>query len=393
MPAGVYELSLGGQPAAPGFYDAIRSLEVTERSSGASSFVLRLGIVRDANGEWTLAEDAAFELLSEIGVELGFAGGSALEPVLRGYVTRTALRLAADPQDAVFEVSGTDASILLSLEDKIRAWPSASDGDIAQQILGEYDCTPEVTTTAPTRQDNETLTLQRGNDADFLRALARRNGFELAFASGPSGDVACRFGPPQLDGQPQADLAIRFGEESNLLSFDVSLDGARPLAVTARQLDARTRADSTADASATGLAVLGRDVLEDLVSGPLGTLVTPLAQQGALELLAQPSADTTELGAAVQAMRDQAGWLASARGEINSEAYGHVLRAGRTVLVKGAGNHHSGRYYVTRVTHRLDASGSYRQLFEARRNARGLDGSERFTSPGREAIPTPGQAA
>ena len=56
-------------------------------------------------------------------------------------------------------------------------------------------------------------------------------------------------------------------------------------------------------------------------------------------------------------------------------------RAG-PVLVKGAGHAFSGKYYVTRVTHEVKADGSYSQSFEARRNARGVDNTERFGGSG-----------
>ena len=83
-----------------------------------------------------------------------------------------------------------------------------------------------------------------------------------------------------------------------------------------------------------------------------------------------------------QAARDEAGWFMSATGEINCDAYGFILRPRRTVLVKGAGSLYSGMYYVTRVTHKMTNDGRYKQTFEARRNAIGLDGSEEFGGDG-----------
>ena len=395
MPASAYELTLDGQAADAALYDAVRTLEVTERADSPSQLRLLLGVTRDPTGRWGHAEDDTFPLFATVGVSIGFTrtGGPSpvsaqLEPVLRAYVTSVALRVGPEPEDAVLEVTGTDDSVLLGLEDKVRAWPNASDSDIATRIIGEYQCTPDVETTAPTRQDNDTLVLQRTNDDEFLRALAQRNGYELTFTSGAGGTVTCRFGPPPLTAQPQPDLALRFGEDSNLVSFEVALDGARPLAVSARQLDAKTRSDTTANASVTALPLLGDQALDAVEGGRLGTLVTPLSSNGELQLLPHPSADTTELQTAVQAARDRSAWFASARGEVNSEAYGHVLRAGRTVLVKGAGTLHSGRYYVTQVSHRIEAGGTYTQAFEAKRNARGLDGGERFASPTARAVPS-----
>jgi hypothetical protein len=104
--------------------------------------------------------------------------------------------------------------------------------------------------------------------------------------------------------------------------------------------------------------------------------------------LGPPTSDPTELTTLAQAARDEAGWLITAEGEINGDAYEHVLRPRRMVLVKGAGTAHSGKYYVTRVVHTLGDDGGYVQTFEARRNARGLDGTEDFDSDGL-AVPVP----
>jgi len=105
--------------------------------------------------------------------------------------------------------------------------------------------------------------------------------------------------------------------------------------------------------------------------------------------LGPPTSDSTELQVIAQAVRDEAGWFITATGEINSDAYQTVLRPHRLVLVKGAGKEYSGKYYVTRVVHELKGDGSYTQRFEARRNARDLDGSEQFGGSGL-GLPIPG---
>jgi uncharacterized protein len=97
---------------------------------------------------------------------------------------------------------------------------------------------------------------------------------------------------------------------------------------------------------------------------------------------APATGDETELNTLAQALRDEAGWFITAEGEINGEAYQNVLRPRRLVLVKGAGKAYSGKYYVTRVAHEMSGDGTYTQKFEARRNARDVDGSEHFGAGG-----------
>jgi len=160
------------------------------------------------------------------------------------------------------------------------------------------------------------------------------------------------------------------------------MTGLRPLAVNVQQVDPHNRSATSGDASESDLDRLGANGLSDLISGKLDALVTPAQTQGQMLLLAQPTGDQSELQAVAQAVRDQADWFIKAGGEINGAAYGAVLRAGQLVLVKGAGDQFSGRYYVTRVRHLLRSDGSYAQSFEARRNARDLDGSEQFGGAG-----------
>jgi hypothetical protein len=147
-------------------------------------------------------------------------------------------------------------------------------------------------------------------------------------------------------------------------------------------MDIAANSANSAQIGDTQLTKLGDKDANTLIGGPLGSLVTP--KDAAAQMLVQgpPTSDTAELQAIAQAVRDEAGWLITASGEINSDAYQSVLRPHRLVLVKGAGATHSGKYYVTRVVHGLNHEGDYVQRFEARRNARDLDGSEQFGGSG-----------
>ena len=148
-------------------------------------------------------------------------------------------------------------------------------------------------------------------------------------------------------------------------------------------MDIKANSPNSAQVSDTALTKLGASDANTLIGGPLGSLVTPKDAPAQMLVLGTPTSDATELQTIAQAVRDEAGWLINATGEINSDAYQAVLRPHRLVLVKGAGTAFSGKYYVTRVKHEVKADGSYAQMFEARRNARDVDGSEQFGGGGR----------
>src|SRR5207247_5802525 len=79
-----------------------------------------------------------------------------------------------------------------------------------------------------------------------------------------------------------------------------------------------------------------------------------------------------------QAVVDRSSWSIVAEGELNTVAYGGVLRAKRPVMVRGVGRTFSGRYYAERVLFSIGGDGTCTQRFTLRRNAVGLTGRERF---------------
>jgi hypothetical protein len=91
--------------------------------------------------------------------------------------------------------------------------------------------------------------------------------------------------------------------------------------------------------------------------------------------------ESGELQTASQAEVDRSAWAITAEGEVNTVAYGAVLRAKRPIMVRGAGRQFSGTYYVERVLHSFTGDG-YTQQFSLRRNADGLSGQEDFVDDG-----------
>jgi phage protein D len=346
------------------------------------------------DGTWTYMDDERFTPFTKVSIGVGFTGGggvtdllgggsSALEPVFDGYIAAVQLNFASQPSNTFLEISGMDTSLLMSLEEKIATWPNLADSDIVQQIVSGYSVQVQADSTATVHQENVTTITQRGTDIQFVRGLAQRNGFEFYFETDKDSQaVTAYFRAPLLDGTPQSDLAIQFGDTSNLRSLTARLVGQRPLNVKITQMDVQANSPNSAQVSDTQLTKLGDKDLNTLVGGPLGSLVTPKEALAQMLILGAPTSDATELQTLAQAVRDEAGWFITASGEINSDAYQAVLRPHRTVLIKGAGTQYSGTYYVTQVIHELQGTGSYTQRFEARRNARDLDGSEQFGSTG-----------
>ncbi len=378
MPERFYQVFFDDEPAADDFYPRVIELEVEDNADQADAFRLKLGIRLGDDGEWSDVDADQFALFAKLRVEAGFKDG-ATEILTEGYITDVRLHFEDPARQPYLEVHGLDASVLMSLEEKIVAWPNLSDSDIATQILASYGFTPDVTSTDPVHQENDVTVIQRGSDLEFLRRLARKNGFEAGVEKdAATGLVTGYFRQAALDGSPQKALAVGFGDASSLTSFDVKVDGVKPLAVESDQIDVKAKAANSGTGTQLQLTAIGDRDLDALVGSTIDSLISPKEAAGKLWLYTVPTSDATELTTLAQAVRDEAGWLVTARGEINSDAYGAVLRANRLALVKGAGASYSGKYYVTRVVHHIGSDGRYQQTFEARRNAVGVDGSEDF---------------
>ena len=401
-----YEIKFNDEAVDEDFYGDVESLTVEENSTMASTMRMRLAITLDDSGVWDYLDDSRLEVFTKVSVRVGFIGGGGLagelssavggggddglERVFDGYITSVHPTWGSEPGSTHLEIEAMDTSVLMSLEEKIATWPNLADSDIVQQIVSGYGVTANIDPTPTVHQENDTTIVQRTSDIQFVRDLAMRNGLEFYFETDKdSGEVNAFMRAPQLEGTPQPDLAIQFGEDSNLTSFAAHVIGQRPLNVKTQQIDVKANSPNSGQASDTQLTKLGETDANTLIGGPLGALVTPKDTLAQMLLLGTPTSDATELQTAAQAVRDEAAWLMTATGEINSEAYGAVLRPHRMVLIKGVGSRYSGKYYVTQVTHELQADGSYSQKFEARRNARDLDGSEQFGESGL-GLPIPG---
>jgi phage protein D len=242
-----------------------------------------------------------------------------------------------------------------------------ADSDVASAIFGEHGFSPEVEQTQPTWQEVNHTTIQRGTDIQFLRQLAGRNGYECYVETGSAGGShAAHFRPPHLEQSAQGVLSVNMGQATNVNKFKARYDMLHPTAAQATGLDIDTQSDQPVQVESGALLELGST---PALGGDRSRKVL-LSRTGLTQ--------TAELQNYAQAVADQSSWAITAEGELNTVAYGRVLRAKRPVEVRGAGRQFSGTYYVEKVLHTLGGEG-YTQRFTLRRNGTGLTGQERFT--------------
>jgi phage protein D len=355
----VVNVSIGGAPQEDLVADVVQ-LEVEESVTEADVFRLRLALRPLSDGTWSYVDDPRFQVWKRFSVEAGYPDDT--QPLIDGYITHVELGFGAE-QEAYLEVTGMDPSVRMNLEDKQLAWANKKDHEIAQAVFTSHGLNYEVEDTVVQHAEAISTILQSETDIRFLRRLAARNGFEC-YVRGNTG----YFRSPDLQQPPQKLLAVEFGPETNVSQLKIRVDGTAPATTEIRRVDPLEKREETETLSELPERKLGRQPLGELRAGQ---------PEGRLFLRREPSAAKEELQARLRSAYAGASQFITVEGELDGRVYLAVLRSGRLVTLKGAGERYSGLYYVTRVRHSFSVDG-YTQSFEARRNGAGLTGEEQF---------------
>jgi phage protein D len=355
-------IMLNGEEVAD-IYPDLLLLDVEEDEELASMFRMRLAIRLQPDGVWTHIDDERLALWSEVSIEAGFDGD--VEEIMSGYITHLKPSFSSEQGACVLDVWGLDRSVLLDREEKLKDWPSRKDSDIASEILSQYGFTADAEDTSVVHDETVSTIIQRETDMQFLRRLAARNGYEC-YVSGTTG----YFRRPATSETPQPVLAVHFGDETNVNSFDIEVNALEPADIAMSQMDRQNKEMVDAESVPDSGSLLG--------SSDYASLLQSGAPQGKLFIGMSTATGTPEMSALCQGIYEQASWFVTGSGEINANKYSHVLRARKPVTIKGIGETHSGVYYVTHVTHRFAQDG-YIQQFRVKRNAVLPTGSEQFS--------------
>jgi phage protein D len=361
-----YTLLLQGAAAPPEVLSTVQLLEVEDHARMADMLHLRVLVgVKDDRSGWTVLDDSHFGRLSLIQVKVQLGSGQTVS-LIDAYVIESRVQFSNEPGRSVLDVYAMDPTVLLNLDERVRAWPNMSHGDIATQIFQEYGFEPVVDDTKVSHAQEDTQVTQRATDIQFLQQLAARNGYEcFVEVNQASGKVEGHFHKPRVDDTPQGVLSVNSGEATNVNLFNARYDMLRPVQAEAATLDIESQSDQSGRADEQSLR-------------PLGKGSTVASDRPRRVLLSQTGlTSAAELQTYAQAVVDESAFAILAEGELSTVAYGAILQAKRAVSVRGAGRQFSGTYYVEKVLHTFTGDG-HRQKFRLRRNALGLQGQENF---------------
>jgi hypothetical protein len=351
-------VEIDGDALADADLSRIQDVQVEETADQADALTLVAQLEAGQDGEWTSILDPLTTPRTPVAVQV--SRGDVLYR-FDGLSTEASWEIDAEGSSRL-TVKALDRTLELDAEEKVVAWPGSSDSDIAQSIFGSYGLSAQVDDTPDGPDPDVHVVLQRATDWAFLRALAAKWGYAVYLES-DGRRITGHFHALDPLAEPQGELSAGFGGDARKLQVTARLvagqrvKGARIPALS----DSAQDGDAAGDDQAQGSRSLG---------GQATILLAPTDVDGEVEPLA-----------AATGLARESAFVVRLTAEIDTAVVGLMLRARRTVLVKGLGSSLSGRYLVERVRHKVSTERHAQELTLVR-NALGLRGDEPFGGAG-----------
>lgn len=343
-------------------YEDLVALEVDLDEDLPGTFRLRLPLLLQQDGTWKFLDDERFRAWNAVVVSAGLGGD--MQELISGYITHVKPAFEPDPTHCSLEIWGLDGSVLMEREDKLKDWPNKKDSDVAAEIFSQYGLSAEVDDSQVTHDEAVSTVIQRETDWQFLKRLSLRNGFEC-FVEGTTG----YFRRTRVDAEPQAVLAVHFGDETNVNRFALEVDALAPADVTMSQVDRSNKEVLDTSATTGDQVTLGGRGASALVGPGMSPAVMIVGKT--------VTTGSVEMADLCRGLFREREWFVTGEGEVAGNAAGVVLKPRGTVTIKGIGETFSGVYLVSHVTHSFSDDG-YVQTFDVKRNALMPSGSEDF---------------
>jgi phage protein D len=324
----------------------VLSIHVEQRLDTLSMFTITLDNWDAEQQRVSWSDSGPFSLGAEVEISLGWL--DRLGRVMTGEVTGIEPRFAGDEPSTV-TVRGYDLGHRLTRTWRTQSFTTMKESAIVQQVASAAGLRAVV---KDSRVVLEYVLQSNQTDLEFLRSRARAYGWEVFVR-----DKALHVRPPAITDPPAQELTV--GTE--IAEFTPRLSSMGQVAgVVTRGWDVKQKREIY------GKAVPGQlaSTMGARSSGP----ATAKRAFGAGAMVSTDLAPTVAAHAdAMSVDRLNRSALAFVRGEASGAGMPR-LEVGTVVQIAGAGTRFSGAYYVTTVTHTLDAGTGFRTSFEVRRN-------------------------
>lgn len=338
--------------------DALIDLQVTNGNSEFDGFQMSFSLGRGGSiMDYGLLTGGLLDPPNRVIVLVTI--GTRPEILIDGLITQHQVMPNNQAGASTLHVTGMDISLKLDLKEEDKPHPDQSDSVIVEQLLKPHRdmLQPDVTKTDLTPSQTERRPTQQGTDLDYIRELARRNGF--VFYVEPTsvrGKCTAYWGAGNRKQAAQPPLTMNMGSQTNVDSpINFNYDALGPAAPQVFTLDPDSKQRVPVESAS--------------------SLHPQLSRQPAPPMRETLPRDTAKMTSGQASLRGRSSSAESSdavrgTGEVDAVRYGQALRARRLVGVRGVGHSYDGEYYVEQVTHRIKR-GEYKQSFTLRREGRG----------------------
>lgn len=332
---------------------AVESVEVIESIGQPTHYRLDYSFDIES-GDFPLLTDAKFGPGSDLSVVV--SSGATSECLVKGPVYGQQIHFNQGGSGSLLTVQGADSLIKLDREDKVAAWSDLTDSAAVSSIVSQAGLIPDIETTQAGHFELKHTLIQRQTDLDFIRRLARRNGFLFWVSCDEFGVETAHFKRPPLNGQATCDLVINLTEpRSNVTSLQIDWDVERPTSTDSTDLDLNSKSDLSGSVQSSPLTALG------------GTALGNIVTDARVAHVSAPVDDGGDLRARSEGTLIESSFFLRATGSTTLSSLGKVLRSHTLVNLRGAGARHSGLWFCSAVKHSIDSS-EHRMDFDLIRN-------------------------
>jgi phage protein D len=338
---------MNGQRLAEKYRAYLAELEVDVSVTLPSMFSLALGGADTQKEDVPWLDEDMFAIGRSCEVKLGYE--DKLSSVIKGEITGWEPEFSA-ARRAVLRVRGYDRRHRLMRGVKTRTFVKMKDSDIAQQIAGEANLTPDV---VDTKIRHDYLFQNNQTNMEFLQERARSIQYELIVD-----DRTLRFRPVANTEREAMTLTM----EHDLLEFYPRLSSFQQVSsVTVRGWSPKDKREIV------GRAGSGEE--ESRMGGERSdTSTAPTAFGQQVTTVVNRPVMTQEEADQLAKSRYRTIGLSLIRGD--GVCWGRPeLLPGTVIKVEGVGKRFGGQYYLTSVVHRYSPQTGYHTHFEFERNA------------------------
>jgi Rhs element Vgr protein len=259
----------------------------------------------------------------EIEIKLGYRGTT--ETVFTGIILKHRIRIRRN--GSLLSLECRDKAVRMTSGLKSRHYTDTTDGDILDELIGQYQLDRDVASTKPSLKE---VVQYHATDWDFLVCRAEANGHVVAVRNGK-----VVVGPPSTTAEPV--VTAQFG--ATVLELDAEIDARWQVpGVTATAWNATDQALIEADAAEPPVTASGNltaSTLSDVIGGDPHLL----RHAGKLS---EPELQAWADGCLMK------GRLAKVRGRVRFQGFAGV-GAGDVVEVTGIGQRFAGKQFVAGV--------------------------------------------